>query len=335
MKEEEIRQILRVTDLTDGDMTYKELRARIRAGDMTRVRHGAVVIGRLQTDRRARHLELLAGTLPVLRGESWVLSHTTAVALLGLPMMRDGSDSIWVNRPPGVGGHRRPQLITRASGLVPDEIVLVDGLRVTSPERTAIDMAREFGFVTGVTITDAVLALRGRRDLLELELERARRRHGNATARKVVAYADGVVESPGESMMRAMLKAEGCTPTSLQVKIHDRFGRFVARCDFGWLEWGVVGEYDGPQKYLRDRKPGESLSDVIVREKAREADIRDQSLEVVRFCADDLRTPKAAAARVRRLLNQRGLLPTPWTNPAPQMPQVPQDDYPWLPPWKF
>lgn len=327
---DEIRQVTRVADLTDGGMTYKDLRQRLRSGDMTRIRHGAVVTGRIAPDRRGRHLELLAGTLPVLRGDQWVLSHTTAAAVLGLPMMRDGSESIWVTRPPGTGGHRRPQLITRGCGIEPDEIVMVDGMRVTSPERTAIDMAREFGFVTGVTIADAVLALGGSQNRLDQELDRARRRRGNATARRVVSFADGIVESPGESLMRAMLKEKMCAPTSLQVKIYDPYGRFVARSDFGWLEWGVVGEYDGPQKYLRDRKPGESLSDVVIREKAREADIRDQSLEVIRFCAADLRDPEAAAARVRRLLNQRGLLPTPWTNPVPQ---APQDDYPWGPPW--
>lgn len=129
--------------------------------------------------------------------------------------------------------------------------------------------------------------------------------------------------------------ALGGSQDRLEQQIQRACGRLAARCAFWWLEWGVIGECDGPQKYPRNRKPGESLSDVVVREKAREADIRDQSLEVIRFCVADLRNPDAASARVCRLLNQRGLVPTPWTNPVPQAPPDHQDNYPWGPPWQF
>ncbi|AMS06320.1 hypothetical protein DUY81_14785 [Acidipropionibacterium acidipropionici] len=326
------RVVHRTGDLNAGGMGYDELRKAVRDGTMSKIRHGAVVDGPLQADLRARQLELIAGTAPALTGQPWILSHTSAVALLGLPMTRDGAGSVWINRAPGTSSYRSPLLISRSVSIDDDEIVNVAGYQVTGPGRTAVDMSRQFGFVTGTMITDAVLRGGVTRTQLQDLVNRASHLRGNATARAVCDFADPLSESPGESLMRARLKEKECSPTSLQVDIYDQYGRFVARCDFGWLEWGVVGEYDGPQKYLRDRKPGESLSDVIVREKAREADIRDQSLEVIRFCRADLRNPKAAAARVRRLLNQRGLLPTPWTNPVPK---APQDDYPWGPPWGF
>lgn len=293
---------------------------------MSRVRHGAVVEGPLQQDMRARQLELIAGTVPVLNGPPWVLSHTSAVALLGLPMARDGAESVWITRSSESSTQYNPPLIVRACDVEDDEVIMTDGLRVTSPERTTIDMARQFGFITGTMIGDAVLRNGSTPERLLSLVNRIPRRPGNRTARDVAAFADPRSESPGESLMRAMLDKQHCAPTSLQVEIYDRTGRFVARCDFGWLEYGIVGEYDGPQKYLRNRRPGESLSDVIVREKAREADIRDQRLDVARFCAQDLRNPRAAAQRLTRMFRQRGLLETPWTNPVPQ---APPDDGPW------
>lgn len=295
---------MRVSDLTEGGVTYRALRQRLRDGSMAKVRHGAVVEGGLSPDGRRRQLELLEGTLPVLSGDTWVLSHTTAVAVLGLPMMRDGAGSVWITRPPRSGRHRRAALITRACEMDPDELVLVNGLRVTSPERTALDMAREFGFVTGVTIADAVLSGGVSRDRLELVMDRGRMRPGSRTARRVVCFADGAVESPGESMMRALLHEEGCPDPVLQFKLFTPWGRFVSRNDFGWPEYKVVGEYDGPEKYGRLLKPGQSVSDVVVSEKEREADIRDQGYQIARFSTTDLRFPKVAAARVMRLLER-------------------------------
>lgn len=101
--DDEIRKVFRAGDLTDGAMSYKGLPESLRTGAMTKVRHGAVVEGSIHPDRRSRQFELLAGTVPVLMGDAWVLSHATAVALRGLPMMRDGADAIWVTRPPGSG----------------------------------------------------------------------------------------------------------------------------------------------------------------------------------------------------------------------------------------
>lgn len=320
------RLVQRVGDLRSNGVPYDDFKRRIRDGTVCMIRHGAVAAGTDQTDQRRRHLELIAGTTPVLTGRRYVLSHTSAVALLGLPMVRDGARSVWINRPPGTSGYRSPLLVSRSCPLAADEIVRVGEYRVTSVGRTAIDMAREFGFVIGVVIADAALATGVSPQTLVDLVNRGARRAGNAVARAVCEVADGRSESPGESFMRALHHRYGCPPSELQVEIHDRHGRFVARCDFGWLEYGVVGEYDGPQKYLRSARPGESMSDVVVREKAREAEIRDQGLEVIRFCKADLRNPAAAAARLRRLLSQRGLRETPWSSP---MAQVPPDDAGW------
>lgn len=136
------RVVHRTGDLNAGGMGYDELRKAVRDGTMSKVRHGAVVDGPLQADLRERQLELIAGTAPALTGQPWVLSHTSAVALLGLPMTRDGAGSVWINRAPGTSSYSSPVLISRSVSIDDDEIVNLAGYRVTGPARTAVDMSR-------------------------------------------------------------------------------------------------------------------------------------------------------------------------------------------------
>lgn len=322
------RRVQRVGQLCSTAMTYDELKAAIRAGTITPVRHGAVVQGPPASDGRQRQVELIAGTVPVIQGPDWALSHTSAVALLGLPMSRGELDRVWITRPPqGHQGHHRPGLVTRVCGLEPDEITRVGPYRVTNLARTTVDMARQFGFATGVLVADAAAARGCTREAMQKVVDRSARRPGNGIARRVVAFADGRSESGGESLMRAMCELQGCAPTDIQIEIYSPEGHFIARCDFGWLEYGIVGEHDGVQKYGRLVRPGQSVSDVVAAEKDREAQIRDQGLEIIRFCKVDLRRPAAAAARLRRLMDQRGRRETPWTSPIPAAP--PDENSPW------
>lgn len=302
---EQTRRVLKVSDLALQGIGPSEIARLRRDGTFSSVRRGVVVEGAPERDARRRQLELIAATMPVLSGAQGVLTHTSATALLGLPMTVMGSDRVWLNRPAGSSSHRRRQLVVRDGPMEWDEVTELDGLLVTGPERTAVDMAREFGFVTGVMVADAVLRRSGEPERLQELVRRGARRRGNATARAVAAFADGLSESPGESLMRAQLQMQGCPEPELQVEILDARGFLVARCDYGWRRYGVVGEYDGVEKYGRLLRPGQTVSAVVDAEKDREANIRDQGLEIIRFCRADLRNPRAAAARLNRLLASR------------------------------
>ncbi|QCV87346.1 hypothetical protein FEZ32_02295 [Acidipropionibacterium jensenii] len=301
------KNVRRVSDLVREGMSHEDVARCISDGSMTTIRHGAVSTGPPGIDERELQLDLIEATLPVLGGDDWVLSHVSAAALLGLPMTKDEQTTVWVTKPPGDNSrHRKPWLVTRTCRITPQEICDVRGVRVTSPERTAVDMAREFGFVTGVMIADAVLGRGGSAQHLQELTDRAFRRPGNRAARRVAEFADPAPESPGESLMRAMLEVQGCPRPVLQFIIRTPDGQFVARTDFGWPEFGVIGEYDGPEKYGRLLRPGQTVSDVVVAEKDREAAIRDQGFQIIRFSAADLRNPRAAAYRLRRLIYRTG-----------------------------
>ena len=72
----------------------------------------------------------------------------------------------------------------------------------------------------------------------------------------------------------------------------------MGRTDFGWPEFGVLGEFDGVIKYSGRLELGVSGSEAIAQEKQREAALRDLGWIVVRWMWDDLANP---AQLVRRL----------------------------------
>jgi hypothetical protein len=80
------------------------------------------------------------------------------------------------------------------------------------------------------------------------EVKRAAELITSATKRsrvlEVLALADGTAESVGESRSRALIHVLGLPTPVLQQAFHDAEG-FLARADFFWREYGVIGEFDG------------------------------------------------------------------------------------------
>jgi hypothetical protein len=88
--------------------------------------------------------------------------------------------------------------------------------------------------------------------------------------------------------------------------VYDERGNLVAVLDFAWPELGVFLEFDGQIKYNRLRRPGESLEDVIRREKRREELVCLLTGWVcIRITWRDLSTPEMTARRIRALLESR------------------------------
>ena len=180
-------------------------------------------------------------------------------------------------------------------------MIEVDGLLVTGPVRTALDLARSLPHEAAVVALDAAL----RHGLLEHEVLRARLfdiagTRGSRHAARVVRFADGRSESVGESRSRVVLHELGLSPSALQLVIRRPDGSFVGRTDFAWEDRRVVGEFDGRIKYGRLLRPGQDPGDAVFEEKQREDAVRDEGWEVVRWTWSDLTVPGWIGERVRR-----------------------------------
>ncbi len=99
----------------------------------------------------------------------------------------------------------------------------------------------------------------------------------------VINFASPLSGSAGESLSRAKIHMCGFPAPALQKKYQLRNGR-NALVDFWFEELNLAGEFDGREKYLRsDWGGGLSLQDRILKEKAREDDIRGQGVRFVRW----------------------------------------------------
>ena len=217
-----------------------------------------------------------------------VMSHDSAARAHGLPLLDPTVSLVHVTRR-GVGGSRTEHGVKHH--LAKDGplcVDVVDGLPVTQPARTAVDVAREHGLSSGVVIADAVLRSGIPREALAAELVKERHWRGVNNARAAVDLADSGAESAGESLTRVLLVELGIGEPETQFPVRLATGR-VAWCD---LRIGChVFEFDGRVKY-RAREAGgvadRPVDEVLWAERAREKLVRDEGLGLSRVTWDDL-----------------------------------------------
>lgn len=277
-----------------------------RMGQLVRLRRGVYASpGPEPLDAEARHRLLVAATLPLLAPDA-VLSHRSAAVVLGLPVVGE-LRRVEVTRAAVTSGKRRGSVHVSAAPLPAEDVTVVEGLPVTTPARTVVDLARRLPFGPAVAAGDAALRQGLSRTELEGVLLSSAGRPGLAAARRVCRFLDGRSESAGESLSRVALHRLGLAPSTLQLEVHDDAGALVARCDFGWEEERILGEFDGRVKYGRLLRPGQEPGDVVWAEKQREDALRDLAWQMVRWTWADLDRESVIGERLRRAARRAAL----------------------------
>jgi hypothetical protein len=281
-----------------------ELGRMVRIGELARLRRGAYVGGTLPPDVAATHRLLVHATVAGLRRPS-VVSHQSAAVLHGLPLWDVPLDRVHVTRRPRAWNDTSRVLRVHVAQIRDEEIVTIDGLQVTDPVRTALDLARSLPHEAAVVALDAALhaKLLVKGDLQSRLLDIVGS-PGSRSAARAVAFADERSESVGESRSRVILHRWGLGPSALQFEINASSGLFIGRTDFAWEDRRVVGEFDGRIKYGRLLRPGQTAGDAVFEEKRREDAIRDEDWGVIRWIWGDLDVPHRFAGRVRRSLER-------------------------------
>lgn len=301
-------------DLLAGGWTRGEVQRGRRRGDLEGVRRGVYLppgVRARTTDPVGAHVLGAHAAAPEV-ADDVVFSHVTAAALLGLPIWRIPLNRLHLTRDRPGGGRLRPGSHVHAMAVPPGDAVRIDGLRVTSPARTVVDLARTERFEQALVVADAALhqdlLRRSARESgpgaaseaeLAAALARATGRRGCPAARRVVAWADGRSESVGESRSRVAIARSRLPTPTLQ---WSPAGMPDVRTDFAWPEQGVVGEFDGRVKYGRLLRPGQDPAEVLWEEKRREDRLRATGLTVVRWVWGDLPSFSPVAARLRMSL---------------------------------
>lgn len=228
----------------------RQLSALIRNGSVTRPFRGAYVLGDLANDLASR-----ASAVAVVLPEGAVLCRGTAAWLLGIGDVRgpgrvSGPADVECVVPLGATPVRRPGVQCYQAPLEPRDVVLVGGLMCTTPQRTAVDLARWLPRPMGLAALDAL----AHRELIDLdrvrrELERFAGCSGVEVARQLVAIAEPATESFGESWLRLRVIDAGFPHPQAQVWIYDSRGRPVYRLDLGLIAEQKGFEYDGDEHH--------------------------------------------------------------------------------------
>lgn len=206
-----------------------------------------------------------------------------------------------MTRPPSAAGSGSARVHLHVARLSAEQIVEVAGLPVTDVTRTVVDLARSLPFEAAVVTADAALA---RRATSPAELSECLAAMGpvpgSRRAARVLAFADGLSESVGESRSRVALHRLGLPIPDLQVRVRRPDGTVIGRCDFGWRNRRTLGEFDGRVKYGRLLRPGQTAGDAVYEEKLREDALRDGGWQVARWTWSELDSPRVIGERLRR-----------------------------------
>lgn len=149
---------------------------------------------------------------------------------------------IWANA-------RSPkQVITRADLLLDGETQWLDGLNVTTPERTAFDLGRRGPLGEAVARLDALGNATGLKaaDVLALA-DRHRHVRGLRQLESALDLYDPGAGSPKETWLRLMIINDGFPRPRTQIPVLGPNGRPRYYLDMGWEERMLAVEYDGIQ----------------------------------------------------------------------------------------
>jgi hypothetical protein len=149
--------------------------------------------------------------------------------------------------------HRTPGLQIWGDRLASDEIEVVEGVPLTTPARTALDLACWYPLTTAVAALDALARASEFKPVdVELLATRYRGRRGLERARVSLDLVDAGAQSPKETWLRLVLVQAGLPRPQTQIPVYDEFGDLVAYLDMGWEDIKVAVEYDGEQ-HRKDR----------------------------------------------------------------------------------
>lgn len=291
----------RTEELRDEGISARQLERLTARGAILRLRRGCYVRASFWAtlDRegasRTRIDAYAHRTLTTSTG-AYVFSHTTAARLHGL-FLWQVDDRIHLTVPflPSSGGHAS-DVVAHTRAVPAGDVVELEGYRVTSLARTAVDSCLILNFRQGLVLMDHALRLGADPAELERHAGLLRRVPGIGSLRKVLAHADSRSESPGETLTRDLIRRLRLPTPALQFEVQTRLGRF--RMDCAWPDLRVALEFDGRRKYF-DYAP---TAEAVFQERRREKALMELGWHVIRVEWRDLFREAEFKARLLRAL---------------------------------
>lgn len=229
-----------------------------------------------------------------------VMSHDSAALEHGLQILAARPELIHVTRPRVLGTRTEHGVKHHKAVFAPEQRMVVNGIAVLDPARTAVDIAREHGFTHGAVACDSAMRTGVTRRDLELAVEPMSCWPGVTMVREAIWFADPRAESVAETLGRILVTELGLGEVECQFEVVIAGRRYF--CD---LRVGRhVFEIDGRIKYRSTDDGGvaqKSPEQVAWDEKQRQTLICGIGLGMSRLVwADFFSGREAAKARLRR-----------------------------------
>lgn len=230
-------------------------------------------------------------------GNDVVLCLESAAARYGWPIT---DDLLHVAVPRTRTRARWPGTCIYCRDVAADDVRTREGLRLTSPELTVIDLARWRGVRTALIGLDAARRMRHTNNRRMRRALAARIGHAGAhVAHVTLSLSSEVRQSPLESIFRYLCHLGELPAPVDQYEVIAGELR-IGRVDFAWPEALLVVEIDG---YEFHREYGPFQDD-----RRRDRQLRSAGWHVLRFTAADLeKNPDGLVAEVRAALRDRSL----------------------------
>lgn len=226
-----------------------------------------------------------------------IVAGLSAAAMLGSKWIdpSEPAELIHDNRRPP------PNLVVRNHRVLPEEVVELGGMPVTTAARTAFDLGRHIK--SRLIAVQRLDALANATDVKREEIEAIIAAHPGARGiprlQRTLPLMDSGAESPQETVARLVLIDAGLPPPRTQFRVYDEYGQFVARVDMAYDEVLVGIEYDGPQHW----------TDPAVRQRDidKQFALNELGWLIIRVSRDLLRYRRATyVGRVEDALRSRG-----------------------------
>jgi hypothetical protein len=281
--------------VSEGLLTKRQL----ESGLYRRVLHNVYADPGLLHDHR---LEARAAALLMPAGA--VIGGRSAAAWFGAPFS-SAADPVLVVVPRGCPWNGPRGVQVHKTACRPHEVSTDDdGVRVTTAERTAWEIATLESTPVAVALLDGMLRYaRERQDgltesALAAEFLGRRGRWGSRRATALLPLVDGRAMSPPESRVRLACHLAGLPrPVPQFVVVHE--GLFLGQVDLAWPEARLIVEYEGAHHF-------DELQ--IVKDDGRYARLVAAGWRVIRLSSVDLRDLDAVVARIRAALVQAGVV---------------------------
>jgi hypothetical protein len=167
--------------------------------------------------------------------------------------------------------YRRPPKTIRtwSDRYAQDEIHMLADMPMTTPARTALDIACRYPIDKAVAAIDALARATGL-NMADVHLlaDRYKGRRGIRKACDALGLVDAGAESPRETWLRLLLIRGGFPPPQTQIPVYDEYGQLVAVLDMGWEHVKLAVEYDGDhhwtdrRQFNKDIARAEALSEL-------------------------------------------------------------------------